>query len=262
MDSGTYQVCRGCGMGLLHSGDLVDLIYYHRVEKWLCRPFLKAKYGVANYIRFRDDVMIVMAPDKAPQLLSQIAVFSGYFRIKLEADVPDGAPFLNLELFKVADGKRIAVKYYFKPTSLGLPLSALRGQAPTVHRTWPQAMVKTIRELSTYPTDAATSIAILRDRFSTAMVPLIWPKDSDRRCVRAAAPSQHILWLPMVYHPALAKTLDVALGRFLEIEGCLFHRCFGPNGFLAAGTIRFAWKNGVPPFAMVVRRLYNDNDIV
>ena len=60
-----FQVVKGSGMGLRHSGPLTDLVFYQRVERdkldqrWYC-----ADHGISHYFRFRDDIFITRS-DKA-----------------------------------------------------------------------------------------------------------------------------------------------------------------------------------------------------
>ena len=46
-------------MGLLHSGDLMDLIYWFLVERWATCNLAKQRFGVHWYFRFRDDVLVI-----------------------------------------------------------------------------------------------------------------------------------------------------------------------------------------------------------
>ena len=55
-----WKVCKGSGMGLLHSGDLADLAYYNRAERnWATCPVTMKMYGIAKIWSFRDDILVL-----------------------------------------------------------------------------------------------------------------------------------------------------------------------------------------------------------
>eukprot|EP00435_Cladocopium_sp_Y103_P039928 s1061_g10.t1 len=54
-----WQVKAGTGMGLIHSSQLCDLAYYKHAEFQLVDTSALAFFGVALYLRFRDDIFVI-----------------------------------------------------------------------------------------------------------------------------------------------------------------------------------------------------------
>ena len=127
--------------------------------------------------RFKDDCLLVMSPQKQPQLISHITVCSGYFKVEVENESTDTVSFLNLEVFKTAGGTRLSTLYHFKEGALAKPLSATSGQAMSCHKTWPTEMCRNIINLSTFESDARNSLMQLYRLFNSSLTPICWPKD-------------------------------------------------------------------------------------
>ena len=55
-----WKVCKESGMGLLHSGDLADLAYYHRAERgWAACSVIMEAYGIVKIWMLRDDILVL-----------------------------------------------------------------------------------------------------------------------------------------------------------------------------------------------------------
>ena len=54
----------GTGMGQIQSGDLSDMCLYNIAEKgWASLNRVKNRHGIACYIRYRDDIIILADRD-------------------------------------------------------------------------------------------------------------------------------------------------------------------------------------------------------
>ena len=52
-----WRVNLGTGMGLIHSGELADIIFYNKVESIMLTQKSCASYGIMHDSRFRDDIL-------------------------------------------------------------------------------------------------------------------------------------------------------------------------------------------------------------
>jgi len=180
---------------------------------------------------------------------------SKYFIVKLEESSSIGTTFLNLEIGKTADRMHLYTLYYWKPTALGIALSAHSAQPPSVHRTWPAAMTNSVRELCTYERDARTSVETMLTMLARTDVPIVWPTTTS--IIKSTpSPAQQILWCPMPYHIDVAKALNRALHDYLSMNGPLVQSVFGPHSAVKADTIRFAWRNSGTRLAFKLRALH------
>ena len=69
-DDGAFQVIRGSGMGLIHSGEFSDAAYWVRVEQWSLRREVRIGWGIKQYLRYKDDVLVIMKAKKIGQYIS------------------------------------------------------------------------------------------------------------------------------------------------------------------------------------------------
>jgi len=255
-DHGSFRCVRGSGMGLPHSGDIADLCLLLLIELWLLRPCVRAKCGIAFYLRFRDDALLAIAPKRLDRVLDHIRVQAKFFKVEEESR-NIYAKFLNLKVFRV--GSTIVTKYYRKETNVCLPLPANSGQHPSIHRTWPVQLLRSIDGLCSRQKHALEAVESLQHRFSEAIVPILWPKDVRQHVCsivsKPATAANQTLWMPLPYHPAVARIFQTALRLSMEELRPYFNVVFGKDGLLDIVNIRIAWSNHGRPLIFVLRQL-------
>jgi len=195
-----------------------------------------------------------MSPDKADNLLSHIRVHARFFRIEEESRAC-WAKFLNLKIFMPTNSKTFLTKYYRKDTNVCLPLPANSGQAPAIHRTWPIQMIKSIDGLCTRSVHAQEAVDSLHDRFSEAIVPVLWPREIPHVYLKVVKRRPAIIWMPLPYHPAIVPTLRHALEATMKELAVSTPLVFGTGKFIDATEIRIAWANFGRPLMIVLRNL-------
>ena len=234
-----YRVVSGSGMGLSHSGDIADGAYYQHVEKWLCTKKTMEEHAVKIYLRFKDDCILVAPRKYMLKLIHELKDRSGYFKIVCESIHSLTAKFLELRLNRC--GHEIQVKYEFKENLIPQPLSAHSAQSLYVHVGWPAMVIRNIRRISNTETEAEEIICELKRRYSSPMVPILWPtpriKNKKEKKDRSST-----AWFAVRMHPALQATIPKAVQKFLEQHPKLTERAF--RYFKKpTSTVAVAWKN-------------------
>ena len=81
-----YKVSRGSGMGLVHSGELSDLIFHNRVEHDL--ESTKSLCHIKWYFRYRDDILFCSRRHHRQQRLEffqMVKQRAGYYKVICES---------------------------------------------------------------------------------------------------------------------------------------------------------------------------------
>ena len=114
-------------MGLIHSGELVDIIFHNKVDSIMLTKESCASYGIMHYSRFRDDILFVGNDAMASaRFYFAMERHGEYFKISQESISTKKGIFLDTEI--EWQGSRFLVRPYTKPSHLGIPLSATRPQ--------------------------------------------------------------------------------------------------------------------------------------
>ena len=73
-----FRTARGTGMGLVHSGEVADCAYYHRVERGrVDDKGCLSKYMIDGYWRFKNDALLLVNDmDLAKQFIWENDAFS------------------------------------------------------------------------------------------------------------------------------------------------------------------------------------------
>ena len=71
-------------MGLVHSGDVMDMCYFYLCERWACCSLVAERYGIMYYARFRDDILIVSDKESFKTLWHHTKRLAGFFELKVE----------------------------------------------------------------------------------------------------------------------------------------------------------------------------------
>ena len=251
-DYGAFRVRKGSGMGLLHSGDLADLLFDHLVDRWMLRDSTRRGLGIKAYVRFKDDCLALVAGDKVDTLFELVRKRAKFFVVKLEEVAMYRVAYLNLTIIKA--GTRLFFSHYTKPTAMSIPLSSLSGQPCGVHVSWPQGVIKSIYSLSTRVVDARKAASRMQQRFGNSTVPYIYPGDSPiQRRSQPRRDRADTLWMALKYHPSVAGPLQRITGQCMRESAAAFSR--GVSTFLGMKTVSVAWANNGRPLFVKLRNL-------
>ena len=121
-----WKVRRGCGMGMLASGEIADSVFYILTERdFLLNCECRDRFGIHFYFRFRGDLWMCLE-DKGPenrfQMMNEIKRHSQFFEVKCMAVSRAISSFLDIHIEK-GDGGRILTGVHFKDTSIYQPLA-------------------------------------------------------------------------------------------------------------------------------------------
>ena len=143
-DDDLYRVVVGSGMGMPYSGDLSDLVFYWGTERGLLdNKNFRAKTGTIDYMRFKDDILVLSAGGAEGRrgLLRALHARSGVWELKVEAIATDSVDFLDLTIRKTQhDCRKLETGVFTKPSALKRPLSIASSHAVRVHLAWPRGM--------------------------------------------------------------------------------------------------------------------------
>ena len=144
--SRAWEINYGTGMGLIHSGELTELMLYNKVESILLSIESFDEHQLTHDSRFRDDIHFVGRDTIASApFYYMMERHSEYLKISQESISAKGAIFLTQQ-------SRFMVRGFWflhtRPSQLGISLSINCGHALHVHRSWPIAMVSSLKHRS------------------------------------------------------------------------------------------------------------------
>ena len=133
-----WKVCKGSGMGRLHSGDGADLTYNNRAEwGWAACPVIMEMCGIVKIWRFRDDVLVLASERLKSHTFGQGMIDrAGYFITKCKKISHDKIEYLDCEAW-IENGTTQSRLFFNQPiweflvhtfTSRGPSLSPWRPQ--------------------------------------------------------------------------------------------------------------------------------------
>ena len=261
-DQGTFHVQKGVGQGLLHAGDLADLIWYLAIEHaWATVESNQLSHGILGYFRFRDDMLIVAEDSpRYQQYLEGMftrAAKIGY-SVKVEF-VSNTVPFLNVAVTVDKCAQKYGTKLHTKASDLmNCPLDPRSAQAFHVHAVWPRAMLSVAQKIEGCPSTAAIRMT---NKFHAASLPpppiasevladpLALSRPKKKRKLKSTENGN--IWVPLPYHPLLAGEISRELARLSsDPEIMAYYKCAFKK---ATPLLRPAWKNAGPHHEMLIR---------
>ena len=267
-----WKVTRGSGMGLLFSSDLADTAYLMSVElDGLASHRYRVKHGVKLYLRYRDDIFIIMHGDSdcVTKVIADLNNHSGDFKHTIEQVSRFVVDMLDLKIWKGPHWQNISCLDYmarFKATSLGIPLSHTSGHPPHVHLMWPVSEMRRLKERACCSEYAVGAQKVFIRRLTDYHVPQIIINHVEQFCdhvsptsmfpvaviSKDAAPK---LWCVVPYHPVWrsARFMQI-LHRFTKGDRAwLLSKAFDANE--TPVQLGLAWKLCATPFFSVLRNL-------
>ena len=262
-----FAVIIGTGMGLPQSGDIADGAFYIRCERASAGPESLLRHHIPVWLRFRDDILLAYEDFQLMvQFFQGLKASGDYFNMEIEQISSTDINYLNLSVWR--NGQRFHVKHAFKPTSLGIPLSASSCHHASVHKSWPAGMVAGIKALSTNDKHYRESLNTFMSRFTEHCTPTLWSQPTTARKppahVSASSPPP-TLWCPLAFHPGTHRVLQRVIREFVakngELTNVLGSFVFGgrDGAFERAGSvpcvqIRLSWYNNLPNLVARMRR--------
>ena len=261
-----WKVCKGSGMGLLHSGDLADLAYYNRAERdWASCPAIMETYGIVKIWRFRDDILVLASERLKTHTYGRGMINkAGYFITKCEKVSHEKIEYLDCEVW--IENGTIQSRPFIKPTNLGVPLQDTSCHPAHIHKSWPVSMVRRLGDLSTSHSYAEKAKDILIERF---VKHLASPNLIDRlratstRQTRPSSRAQHHsgnrMWVTFPFHPVWSAHVTKAVGKFLNDESWSAILSQGFEGHQEVidriKCMRIAWYNYIKPHVFQIEQL-------
>ena len=236
-----YEVARGTGIGLLHSGDVADACFYSMVEKPLENSFVAA--GVLDWYRFRDD-MLFLASDAAKfnALKAKMEALSDFFVLEVENVSCVSVRYLDIVVQR--EDCRVVALPFLKDPNLSRKLPVSSAHPWSVHKSWPSVLVKRTMSLASKDVIVKPFLEEVSARLRNdgCFVPSFAESSSK---MLARKPSARALWLPLGYHPWWCKTAKKAVARINKDASFQSLLSMTSPG-LAKARIRIAWRNMLP----------------
>jgi hypothetical protein len=254
-----YQVIKGTGMGLFHSGDLADTaLYFLSESKWACNPDIQIGHGIDAFYRFKDDIFCIVdsSTQKWEHFLMEYGDRSSCFKMELEDVSEFQVTYLDLLVTKGKRGYKATP--YIKPSNLGIPLGIQSAHPLSVHTSWPKGVLHRLSTLTNSMHDLeqvkCLFVERLRQSFhhpvltqqvanlqlNTHLVPR-----KNKTCVRGKD-----LWCVLPFHPALKSVMTRELHKFYSSHEA---RMVMSQLFGEAKGLRVCWANTLPSHMSLVR---------
>ena len=92
-----FRVKQGCGIGLLHAGDVADACFFSMVEKILFASGEYTAAGVIEMFKFRDDMLFLCSSVKGfMKLKNNMDRLADFFVLKIEEVSTVSMRFLDI----------------------------------------------------------------------------------------------------------------------------------------------------------------------
>ena len=147
-----WKVIVGSGMGIGCSGDVSDLAFAIMAEVGYAVDLdVQAKYEIDLYVRFRDDIFIIIGGTKESrrEFLDEFRRRTSFFRILVERISADVVQMLDLNISFSERWQRcclLDVGMHFKNTAQGVALDDSSDHPMNIH-SWPLARIRHFEDL-------------------------------------------------------------------------------------------------------------------
>lgn len=263
-DTIVYKVVRGSGMGLIHSGHIANLSFFHRVERILCQPHRLRGLGVIHYKRYFDDIWVCFSDRTLmTEFYSQVRMLANHFKVTADNVASVGIAVKYLDLATVLrdlrdDGVVHVAPELNKPV---IPLLTTSGHPWHVHLGWPCALMQRVFDLAGSLEDAchfgdrlickyessnasAATLQVMRSSLIRLQTKGYYdaaphPVRSSHSFRVATIHGETVHWIKLGYHPLWTSVLRKALKR----APCL-----------AEYKLRVGWRNQLPTIGLYVNQ--------
>ena len=269
VSSSVAQVTQGSGMGLVHSGETADAAVLTQAElPYGLNPRIVAHYKVKLYVRYKDDIFIVLGacPVDAYEYAINLSNSSRSYTVELEEMSMTPVRMLDMEFFKGPGWRASGVldsRVVFKASSLGVPLATHSGHTVGCHW-WPVSECRRLGNLcSSLPLFVGS-----RDLLERRLVQFNAPKflvDLVRRSFpglrsldsggRTLEDRKATLWLCLPFHPVWQRAgLTSAVEQFFNgpLSRRLLQDAFNARE-LPWASLRVSWGNALPDLVARLR---------
>ena len=251
-----WKVKKGTGIGLLHSGELTDWIFYVLVEKPLFESGLLSECGVLEWWRYKDDILILSKGHlNAAPLIKHMTSRGNPWQFKVEDINAKSMHYLDI---RISIGRTFfTIHPEYKSSALLLYLSHESGHHGRIHRAWPRMMMSRVASRC-LNVDSNDHQSILAERFRGAgMAPAIINDVMKRvsgaqRIPRCGPMPKRSFWLVLPFHPSWARSISQAVRCLSKADlQVLLSMSFKPwSNF----SVRVSWSNALEPFVNLLLR--------
>ena len=237
-----YKVKVGTGMGMLASGHVADAAFYEMVEKpFILKASTREHYSILFCARFKDDgILIFDAQDgiqHIAEFMNRVHEISRSFVVKLESISRTGCQMLDVFVSR-DDFLRPHFVLFKKPSSIWQPLSPESAHHISIHKHWPLAQCKRIRERFSSPVEAELEVDSFKRAFFEATG--VW---LNEQIVSTKNQSNTSSWIVLPFNFALS---NCGLSDIL-------HNLKVPR-ILPFSNIRVSWSLGNKHLMHLLRR--------
>ena len=216
-----WKVKRGTGMGRSHSGELADILFFHKAERKLRERM--DTYQIKFYCRFKDDIPIIAQDNElANEFLRKMNKDAEYFELTFDENPSTKEDYLSMQITLENHASQprmmITTKGLIKATKLRRPLSTASMHPHHVHKMWPKASLIRLMGLATNRKGAkeAKKMYIERIKSTGHNEQIIKMLERQKATVHVPPKTQkkalkNVIWLPLVYHKELEKAYKSAL---------------------------------------------------
>ena len=223
-----WQVRKGSGMGLPHSGPVAEAAFCVLVEQpWASRSeALEAALRIRLHCKFKDDIFAVVRRTGTENYLAAHYFLRGVqsrarciFDVALESISAREVCFLGLRVFKRSGQICVAPKV----RDVGSPVLDHTSSHNPCTKMWPVGFLKSQLKLCTHNDDRAQVAAHIIERFRFQGSPQSLINALESVDVTASLPpprrvggeSKDVVWLTTSFHPLLQACLRSAVSRFV-----------------------------------------------
>lgn len=258
ISNGLWKMVSGSGMGLIHSGDLVDFSFWWAVERCFVESLkVRSRVGLRHYWRYRDDILCIFDEQSADihKFISAFRLKAHVFKIVCDKISSETVNMLDVTIsVHLNQGKfHLQYKPFFKPTSLHVPLSTTSAHNTSTLVSWPFNEIRRLALLSSTRHDFFQAKLTFVSRFIDAFEPMVlvdallkydpWHifKETTPNC--KSKKSTVSFWLAIPFHPFWLKSgLQRAINNFLATAYTkdVWRTC---SGDADAPVISITWKN-------------------
>lgn len=134
-----WRVRSGSSQGFTCSGEILDWAFYSELEEaTVYNTAWRQRHGTLWYGRYRDDTLWLIRPSAA--IVKPVELRRNWNTITFKVDKWSASQvslqFLDVEFFLPRDFGHISFAPFFKPSSLGVPLSVDSHHPQHTHRAW------------------------------------------------------------------------------------------------------------------------------